>query len=222
MLESRTRLEPPRWSAAGSSALSRGCPMKHVSAVLVIAALFVVAASGWAQVQQGGPTPSAPPADAPVAAVPPDTLRPAVPPPHPVRRAPSRRASRSSDRVANELNRQELNRVASGNRPAYGPSVAGAPPYSPSPPWYPPPGPYPWPYRPMPWYPPPMWYPPPAWQPRARFQARTDGTRPDLGAEAISDERCRLRPPNTRGIDEGEEGGFEVAARRATQCASPC
>src|SRR6266436_3492625 len=66
MLESRTRLEPPRWSAAGSIALSRGCPMKHVSAVLVIAALFVVAASGRAQVQQGGPTPSAPPADAPL------------------------------------------------------------------------------------------------------------------------------------------------------------
>jgi len=103
MLESRTRLEPPRWSAAGSSALSRGCPMKHVSAVLVIAALFAVAASGRAQVQQGAPPPSAPPADAPVAAAPRDTLGPAVPPAHPVRRAPSRPASRSSDRVAQSI-----------------------------------------------------------------------------------------------------------------------
>ena len=143
--------------------LSRGCPMKHVLAVLVIAALFVVAASGWAQVQQGAPPPSAPPSGAPVAAAPPDTLRAAVPPAHPVQRAPSRRASRSSDRVANQLNRQELNRISGGSWPAYGPSVAAAPTYAPPPPWYPPPGPYSWPYRPMPWYPPPMWYPPPAW-----------------------------------------------------------
>ena len=142
--------------------LSRGCPMKHVLAVLVIAASFAVATSGRAQVQQGAPPPSVPPAGAPAAAPPPDMLRPAVPPPHSVQRAPNKRASRSSDRVANELNRQELNRVASGNRPAYGPPVAAAPPYAPPPPWYPPPSPYPWPYRPMP-YPPPMWYPPPPW-----------------------------------------------------------
>jgi hypothetical protein len=32
-----------------------------------------------------------------------------------VRRAPNKHASRSSDRLANELNRQELNRIASGS-----------------------------------------------------------------------------------------------------------
>jgi hypothetical protein len=141
--------------------LPRGCRMKHVLAVLVIAASFAVAASGRAQVQQGAP-PSAPPANAPGSAAPPDTLRPAVPPAQPARRAANKPASRSSDRVANDLNRQELNRISSGNRPVYGPPVAAAPAYAPPPPWYPPPSPYPWPYRPMP-YPPPMWYPPPPW-----------------------------------------------------------
>src|SRR4029077_4568787 len=131
------------------SLLSRVCPMKHVLAVLVIAALFAAAASGRAQVQQGAPPPSAPPADTRGAAAPPDTLLPAVPPAHSVRRAPNKHASRSSDRVANELNRQELNRIASGSRPAYGPSVAAAPTYAPPSPWYPPPWPYLWPYRPV-------------------------------------------------------------------------
>jgi hypothetical protein len=143
--------------------LSRVCPMKHVLAVLVIAALVAAAASGQAQVQQGAPPPSTPPADTRGAAAPPDTLLPAVAPAHSVRRAPNKHASRSSDRVANELNRQELNRIASGSRPAYGPSVAAAPTYAPPSPWYPPPWPYLWPYRPVPWYPPPMWYPPSPW-----------------------------------------------------------
>src|SRR5690348_1472351 len=106
---------------------SRVSPMKHVSAVLVIAATFAISASGRAQAQQGAPLPSAPPADAPGVVAPPDTLLPAVPPAHSVRRAPNKRASRSSDRVASELNRQELNRISSGSRPAYGPSVAAAP-----------------------------------------------------------------------------------------------
>src|SRR5215831_13316431 len=111
--------------------------MKHVLALLVIVASFAVAASGRAQAQQGVPPPSAPYAAAPA----PDSLRPAVPPANPVRRAPNKRATRSSDRVANELNRQELNRVGSGNRPVYGPPLAAAPPYAPPPPWYPPPPP---------------------------------------------------------------------------------
>jgi len=137
--------------------------MKHVLAGLFIVGMFAVAASGRAQAQQGAPSPSAAPADAPGTAAPPDTLLPAVPPAHSVRRAPNKHGSRSSDRVANELNRQELNRISRGSRPAYGPSVATAPAYAPQLPWYAPPWPYLWPYRPMPWYPPPMWYPPPAW-----------------------------------------------------------
>jgi hypothetical protein len=133
--------------------------MNHLLAVLVIAGSCAVVALGWAQVQQRCTTRFGAASHAPGAAAPPDTLLPAVPPAHSVRRAPNKHASRSSDRVANELNRQELNRLSSGNRPAYGPSVAAAPTYASPPPWYSPP----WPYRPMPWYPPPMWYPPFPW-----------------------------------------------------------
>lgn len=146
----------PPWGGRDRSPLSGVCPMNHLLAVLVIAGSCAVAASGWAQVQQGAPPGSAPPPHAPGVAAPPDTLLPAVPPAHSVRRAPNKHAWRSNDRVANELNRQELNRISSGSRPAYGPSVAATPTYAPPLPWYPPP----WPYRPMPWYPPPMWYPP--------------------------------------------------------------
>jgi hypothetical protein len=76
--------------------------MNHLLAVLVIAGSCAVAAAGWAQVQQGAPPASAPPPHAPGAAAPPDTLLPAVPPAHSVRRAPNKHASRSSDRVAND------------------------------------------------------------------------------------------------------------------------
>src|ERR1700719_3133298 len=124
---------------------------------------FAVAASVRAHVQRGAPTRLGPPAAAPAPAPAPDTLRSAVPPAHPARRAPNKRASRSGDHVANELNRQELNRIESGNRPAYGPPVAAAPPYAPVIPRVPAGIAVFWPYRPMPWYPPPMWYPPPSW-----------------------------------------------------------
>ena len=126
MLESRTRLEPPRSSCRVERRFREiDC---HEAGLVSSGYRRIACGCGRAQVQPGAPPPAAPPA----AASPPDTLRPTVPPPYPVRRAPNKRASRSSGRVANELNRRELNRISRG-RPAYGPSLAASPTYAPPP-----------------------------------------------------------------------------------------